>query len=120
MIEILPDFPGPAVAAAFSGQISSDDFDDVLIPAIIERRAAHDSLQLLLFFTSDFRRFTTTAAWDDKTVGLHHLDAYDKVAIVTDTAWIERLAAELSQSRPQAVRLFATAQLSAAKDWICK
>ena len=108
------------MAASISGQISGEDFDGVLIPAVLERQAKYDSLRILFFYTTDFHRFTTTAAWDDEIVGLHHLDNFEKIAIVTDVTWIGRLADSLSQVRPQAVRRFATADLSTARDWLCK
>lgn len=115
----MPDFPGSIVAASVSGQVSSEDIGDVLIPAVHERRAKYDSLRLLFHFTPEFRRFTTTAAWDDQTVGLHHLEDFDRVAIITDVAWLRRLAESLSKTRPDAVRRFAAKELAAAKDWIC-
>ena len=119
MIEILPDYSGPIVAASLSGQVSGDEIRDVLAKEVEQRRHEHEKLSLLVHYTPDFRRFTSTAAWDDEIVGLHHLNDFTKVAIITDTAWLRRLAENLSATRPEAVCHFPNGELDKAKDWIC-
>lgn len=114
----MPEISGPVVAAALSGQVSGHDIDEVLIPAVRRLQNEHASLRLLLYYTPEFRRYTTTAAWEDRTVGLQNLDKFKKVAIVTDTPWISRLANDLGAARPGAVRRFATLDLGDATDWI--
>lgn len=119
MIEIMPDFPGNIVAASASGQVSGEDLQDVLRAEVMNRREKHGTIRLFYYFTPDFRRFTTTAAWDDETVGLHHLDAFERTGIVADIAWLGRLAESLASARPDAVRYFNIENLALATEWIC-
>ena len=115
----MPECSGPIVAATFSGQVSGDEIRDVLVAEVQQRRRDHDAVSLLVHYTPQFRRFTSTAAWDDETVGLNHLDDFAKVAIITDIAWLRRLAENLLAARPDAVCHFPTGDLAKAKDWIC-
>ena len=119
MIEILPDYPGNVVAAGVSRQVSGEELHDILLPAVRRCREEHGAVRLLYYFTTEFRRFTSTAAWDDETIGLQHLDAFERVGIVSDVPWLARLAESLAASRPDAVRYFAIRDVTLATQWIC-
>ena len=118
MIELLTGLPAAVVAARATGQVSETDYRRVLVPAVEAARNDYGTVRFLYHTAPGFKRFTTTALWEDARVGLHHLDGFERVAIVTDVDWIRRLAAGLQVAAPTELRVFADAELTTALDWI--
>ena len=119
MIDLLPGFPDAVLAVSARERVTADDYREVLTPALEDRRSRHDRLRLLYLLGPDFRRFTTTALWDDARLGFHHFGDFDRIAVVTDVEWLGRLAHKSAQLLELEIRHFPTAELAAARDWIC-
>jgi len=119
MIELIDDLPDNVLAITVSGQVTSNDYRAVVTPAADARRAAHDTLRLLFHAPPEFRKFTTTALWDDAQIGLRRLRGFERVAMVTDVDWLKTLASGIHRSGSIEVRVFAHAELDEARDWIC-
>jgi hypothetical protein len=47
MIEILNNFPENAIALSREGQVTKEDYDGILVPAILEALKRHDKIRLL-------------------------------------------------------------------------
>jgi hypothetical protein len=56
--------------------------------------------------------------WDDARVGLRHLAGWERVAVVTDVAWIRASMALFALAMPGMVRMFDGGELDAAIAWI--
>ena len=118
MIELIDGLPGNVLAIKATGLVSGDDYRHVVTPAATAMRAAHDRLRLLFHIPPGFRKFTTTALWDDRQIGLYSLHNFDRVAVVTDIEWLKGLANGVRLSAPAEIRVFAHAELDAARDWV--
>jgi hypothetical protein len=119
MIRLIGNLPDNVLAITATGRVTSDDYQTVVAPAADARRAAHDTLRLLYHLPPAFKKFTTTALWDDAQIGLQRLHGFERVAIVTDVDWLKTLADGLHLSGSAEVRVFAHAELDEARDWIC-
>lgn len=118
MIEIQPGFPDAVLAVRASGRVTADDYRDVLIPATEDKLGRHAQLRLLYHLGPDFKRFTTTALWDDARLGLHHLRDFERVALVTDVEWLGKLAGRTGRSLGPEIRHFSDAELEYAREWV--
>jgi hypothetical protein len=118
MIEILAGFPDRVLAISATGRVTAEDYRDVLTPAVEARLARHPKLRLLYYLGPDFKRFTTTALWDDARLGFHHLRDFERIAVVTDTEWVRKLAATAARVLAVDARAFPDAALAAAEAWI--
>lgn len=118
MIVELGGFPNNVVAVQADGQVTGEDYSKTLVPAVEKKFAEFDKVRLLYQIGPDFKRFTTTALWEDAKIGLHHLDGFERIAVVTDVAWIARLVDGISDTIPGATRCFALADINAATAWI--
>lgn len=118
MIVELGGFPENIVAVQAEGQVTGDDYAKTLVPAVEKRLAKFDTVRLLYQIGPDFKRFTTTALWEDAKIGLHHLDGFERIAVVTDVGWIARLVAGVSKTLPGSTRCFSIAQADEASRWI--
>ena len=118
MIERMLDLPNNVVGFTASGEVTAEDYEAVLVPAIEEVFRSTKKARLLYVFGKDFKSYTGAAAWEDAKVGLKHLTQFDRVAVVTDTDWIKTLVKAFGFVMPCEVRVFAGEDLSEAHEWI--
>jgi hypothetical protein len=118
MIEVLKDLPERVLGVKASGQVTAKDYTNVLVPAIEERLEEYKKVRLLYIFTDEFEGFSGGAAWEDAKVGMSHLTAFERVAIVTDADWIENMIRAFGFAMPGEVRVFAGRDLDDARQWI--
>jgi hypothetical protein len=118
MIEILPETGGNLLAVMAHGEVTHEDYVQVLtlrLEAIIDQ---HGQARLLYAFADDFTGFTLGAMWNDGAFGLTHLSSFDKVAVVTDVGWIRGAVTMFGPLMSGQVRLFPAGDLDGAKSWI--
>ncbi len=68
--------------------------------------------------TTDFEGFTTSAMWDDAKLGLAHLRAWEKIAVVTDVPWFANAPRMFAFLFPGLVKVFPNIEQSDAEKWI--
>lgn len=118
MLEILSGMPENVVAVSAIGTVTGEDYDNVLIPVIEEKLKKHGKIRVLYVLGPDFSSFTAEAMWDDAKVGLRHLTAYEKVAVVSDVGWVVNAMKLFSFVTPCPVKIFGNDGLSEATAWI--
>ena len=118
MLEIIQRMPDNVVAVSARGNITGDDYDTLLIPVIEEKLKTHEKIRLLSVLGPEYTGFTAGAMWDDAKIGLRHLRAYEKVAVVTDVHWISGAVKFFAFMCPCQVRIFGNNRLSEAQVWI--
>lgn len=110
--------PDNVVAVKATGKVTGEDYDKVLVPTIEDKLARYDKIRLLYQIGPDFEGFTAEAMWDDAKVGMRHLTAFKKVAVVSDVEWINRAVRIFSFVIPSDVRIFGNDGFSEAKTWV--
>ena len=118
MIKILQDLPANVVGFVGSGHISASDYETVLMPEIKAALEKHDKVRILYQLDSDFAGFAPGAMWDDMKLGLGHLTAWERVALVTDVSWVAHATSMFAFVMPCPVQVFALNDLAKAKAWI--
>ena len=118
MIELIHDMPPNVVAFTASGQVTGEDYENVIIPLVDEKIQQHEKIRLLYHLGPDFKKFTTTALWDDAKIGFHHLRGFERVALVSDVGWILTMARGIGLTMPMEVRTFSNDELNQAKTWL--
>ena len=118
MIELLQDMPANVVAVSASGQVTGEDYETVLVPAIEKTLEKYEKIRLLYQLGPEFKKFTTTALWDDAKVGFHHLNDFERVAVVSDIAWIVTMVKGIGLTMPCEIRTFANHELDQACHWV--
>lgn len=118
MIESVPGLPDGVIGMRASGEVTDDDYEQVLIPAVEAALADHDKIRLLYVLGPDLEHVEAGAAWEDAKVGLHHLFSFERMAVVTDVTWIARSIRWMGFAIPAKVEVFADAELDQARAWI--
>lgn len=118
MIEFIANMPENVVAVKGSGKVTAKDYDDVLVPSIEDKLGKHKKIRMLYELGRDFSGFTPGAMWDDAKVGIRHITAFEKIAVVSDIEWIHAAVNVFAFLIPCPARVFGTAELNEAKHWV--
>jgi SpoIIAA-like len=117
-IEVLEGFPDDVVAIKAVGRLTSEDYEETLIPLAEAKLAAKGKIKMLYWCGDDFNGFSMGAAWDDARFGITNIGDIAKLAVVTDIGWIRDSVKMFARLMPPPVRVFPNAEFEAAKAWI--
>lgn len=118
MIEVMTDLPDRVLGLHASGEVTANDYKTVLVPAIDEKLTKHKKVRLLYVFGNEFTGYSGGAAWEDAKVGMKHFTSFERVAVVTDVDWIEKMVKAFGFALPGEVRVFDDDDLEDARRWI--
>jgi hypothetical protein len=118
MIEELDGSPSGTLAFRFTGHVTGDDYEKVLVPAIDKAIEEHERIKLLAQIGPGFDGYRLDAAWDDTKLGLRHWRGFERIAVVTDVGWIRSSAKALGFMVPCPVQLFELGEIDDAKRWL--
>ncbi len=118
MLEQVAGLPDNVVGFVAKGELTSDDYEKVLIPAVDRALEVHDKIRLLYVLGGEFDGLTAGAIWDDTRVGFSHVTRWEKIAVVTDKDWVRHSVDIFGYLMPGEVKAFSTADEAAARAWI--
>lgn len=120
MIERIEGLPDGVLALRAHGEVSAEDYDTVLVPALEDVLHRHRRVRLLYVLGEEFDGYTGSAAWEDAKVGMKHLTAFERVAVVTNEGWVIKLVKAFGFAIPGEVRVFGVDGFDEARTWICE
>ena len=118
MIEILEGFPDNVLAFVCHGQVTRQDYDTVLVPAVEKALGDHEKLRLYYETASDFAGIEPRAVWEDTRVGLAHRSRWERFAVVTDIEWIRHTMRFFSFLMPGEMKVFPSSERRHAREWV--
>ena len=118
MIEALSGFPPTVLAFACKGQVTTRDYETVLIPAVEDALKQHRKIRLYYQIDSSFSGIESGAIWDDFKVGMSNLLRWERIAVATDVKWIRYTFRAFSFVIPCQVKLFRENEIAKAQAWI--
>jgi len=116
MIKELTDMPAGVIGFEASGKLRAEDYRDVVLPAL--ERAAQTGEVRFLIVIPDFEGMSGGALWQDLKMGVEHLRAWKRIALVTDIEWMTRLTALFGWMTPGDTKTFSLGQLADAVQWV--
>jgi hypothetical protein len=118
MLRMMNDLPGNVLGVSAEGRITGTDYETVLIPAIEEKLKTNKKIRMLYHLGSNFTGFDLNAMIDDTKIGMRHLTAWDRIALVSDHELINTFAKFFGHMLSCELRLFKNAEIEEAKKWI--
>jgi len=112
------DLPGNVLGVSAEGKIPGTDYETVLIPAIEEKLKKNKKIRMLYHLGNNFTGFDLNAMMDDAKIGMKHLSAWDRIALVSDHELMNTFAKFFGYLLSCELRIFKNAELEEAKKWI--
>jgi hypothetical protein len=118
MIKLLKGLPDNVLGFEAIGKVTGDDYETVLIPAVEAKLKVMSKVRLLYYIGTDFSSYDMGAMWDDTKIGLEHMKAWERIALVSDIEWIRKAVHLFGFTMPGRVRVYKNNELSDAKRWL--
>jgi hypothetical protein len=118
MYQILDDVPANVVGVRAVGNITKEDFENVLLPAFEDLAKRTGQVNFLQLLDTDIKNFTLGAWIDDMKAGLKHFTKWNKVAIVSDQKGVNKFSDLFSYVAPGEFKGFPIAEYEEAKKWV--
>lgn len=118
MIQELKDTPNTMVGFRAIGEITKEDFDKVVLPAVAELVKRIDKLNYLLILDTPIKEFTFGAWMSDAMLGLNNMTKWNRVAIISDSSAIQSFTDIFSKIMPGEFRGYEPSQLKEAINWV--
>lgn len=118
MIELRSSPDDPFLEIHVGGVVTAADYRDVLVPAIEAALQDHDRLRVLVRVEESFERYTLEAMAADTRLGLRHWNGFDRVAVVSDTGWLNTTVRAVSIFINCPVAIFSLGEEEAARRWM--
>lgn len=120
MIERIEEMPAGTLGLRAAGQLSQEDYRDVLEPAL--KDAVESGGIRLVFVLTDFDGLGHGAWVEDMKTGLNAWvrdhSAWKRFALVTDVEWVAKAMRLFAWMAPGEVRTYGLAELDEAKAWV--
>ena len=115
---VLDGYPDDVVALRAEGVITSDDYQETLIPALEEKISAGGKVKLLYWCGPEFKGFSAGAMWNDARFGITYWGDFTKIAVVSDVKWVRQSVKLFAPLMRAPVQVFHDAEIDDAKRWI--
>ena len=118
MIKLLDGFPSDVVAASATGLVTGQDYETVLIPRVEAVARTNEKIRCYYEIGPDFSGMAPGAMLEDLRVGVGYWTRWDRVAVITDVAWITQVVNAFRFLMPGSLRVFPSRDKEAASAWI--
>jgi hypothetical protein len=116
MIKEITDLPDGVIGFETQGKLHAEDYRDVVLPAL--ERAAKSGQVRFLIVIPDFGGMSGGALWQDLKMGVEHLRAWKRIALVTDIEWMTHMTALFGWMTPGETKTFPLARREEAIQWV--
>ena len=114
MIEIVEGLPLEVIGIIVKGRVTSRDCNDTLLPAM--ERALDWHVRLRLYY--EIRSRYPGAGWEEVVLAGGQPMLWERVAIVSDAAWLRHAVTALRLLIPSEIRVFAATQIPEGLAWV--
>ena len=118
MLQLLTDVPPHVVGVRAVGQVTKDDYEQTLVPALEKVSKQFGELNFIMVFETDLSNFTYGAWMQDAKISFKHFAKWNKIAIVIDKAMIQKLSYVFNYISPAESKGFSSEELESAKAWV--
>ena len=114
MIQLIEDLPRNVVGISVKGRVTKQECREILAPAIARSLRWRDKIRLYYELGSRF----PGSGWDDLELGFEQAVRCERIAIVTDIAWVRLTVKAIRFLIPGEIQVFDTIEVETARAWI--
>ena len=120
MIEKLKDAPDTIAAFRAVGEITKEDFTNLVIPEVEALVQRTDKLNYLLLLDTELKEFSAGAWLQDALLGIKNITKWNRAAIVSDSEGVIQFTNAFSVVMPGEFKGFRKNELQLAIDWVAE
>ena len=117
MISIINDAPENVAAFNATGEVTKEDFENLVIPHVKSKVEEFGELNYLLYLNTDLGNFTAGAWLQDAFLGIKNITKWNRAAIVTDKEGVQNFTDIFSVVMPGEFKSFPKENLYNALYW---
>jgi hypothetical protein len=117
MISIINDAPENVAAFNAKGEITKEDFENLVIPHVKSKVEEFGELNYLLYLDTDLGNFSAGAWLQDAFLGIKNITKWNRAAIVTDKEGVQNFTDIFSVVMPGEFKSFPKENLYNALYW---
>jgi hypothetical protein len=118
MISRLTNVPNNIVAFDASGEVTKEDFDKVVMPAVSELVGRTGELNYLMRISTPLSKFTAGAWFQDLLLGIKELTKWKRAAILSDSDALNKFTNIFSVIVPGEFKGFKKEEMDKAVSWV--
>lgn len=118
MIEILPSMPNNMVGFKATGEVTQDNFLNIVDPVVRELVSRTGELNYLMIIETPLKNWTMGAWLQDALLGVMEISKWNRVAIVSGSDFLNSFTDVFSIFVPGTFKGFAAEQFSEAVHWV--
>ncbi|MBW7676745.1 SpoIIAA family protein [Chryseobacterium chendengshani] len=117
MISIINDAPENVAAFNATGDVTQEDFENLVIPHVKKKVEQYNELNYLLYLDTDLSNFSMGAWLQDAFLGIKNITKWNRAAIVTDKEGVQKFTDIFSVVMPGEFKSFPKENLYNALYW---
>jgi hypothetical protein len=118
MVELLNDFPPHVAAYRALGKVNKEEYEKVVMHRVDEVAASYGKINFLVRLETDMDNYSLAAFLDYLKVSFEHFTKWNRMAIVSDEAWLRLAYNALSPLVPGKIKGYPLREYEAAKRWV--
>ena len=120
MLRPLTDMPPGTIGFEAVGEVEDDDWEEQVEPLLRAEIAEGRKIRLLYLLGPDARKVEGEAMTADTGFRTRFATSFERVAVVSDEAWMRPAMRALSFLLPGRAKAFPVAEMAAAKAWLAE
>ena len=118
MVTQINGLSGSAVGFTLTGEITKEDYDNIIFPAVQRITDLFSTLNLMLVINTDLSNFTAGAWMKDAVLGIKNLTKFNRVALVSDSQIVKNATSFANMVVPGEYKNFLMTEENEAKIWV--
>ncbi len=118
MVQQINGLQANVVGFEFTSDVTKEDYDNVVLPAIQKLVAQYDELNVIFLIHTDIENFTAGAWMQDAYLGLKNITKWRRMALISDSAFVHTTTPVLSLMVPGEFKAYKESEKDAAIAWV--
>ena len=118
MVELLSEFPDHVAAYRASGKVGRQEYEQVVVRRVDEVAERFGYINFLVLLQTDMDNYSIGAFIEYLKASFGHFTQWNRMAIVSDEAWVRTAYDLLSPLVPGKIRGYKLDQFEAARQWV--
>ena len=118
MVTQLEGLGGKSVGFRFLGEISKEDYDNTILPALKSKTDTFSTINLMMVIETELSNFTAAAWLQDAIMGLKNMLKMHRVAIVSDSMLVKTVTPMADKIIPGEYKVFKLKDQVEATNWV--